>query len=60
MNINKILWVIYSILFLFMFFLTILYYTYPDDIIFYTILTVFLINLLDYTIIYINKKHNKQ
>lgn len=60
MNINKILWIIYGILFLFMFFLTILYYDYSEDIVFYTILIVSLILLLDYTCIYINKKHNQQ
>lgn len=60
MNINKILWIIFCLLFSFMFFLTVLYYNFPDDVIFYTILTLFLIILLDYTVIYINKRHNKQ
>ena len=60
MDINKILWFIFGLLFSFMFFLTVLYYNFPDNIIFYTILTIFVMILLDYTVIYINKKHNKQ
>ncbi len=59
MDINKILWFIFGLLFSFMFFLTVLYYNFPDNIIFYTILTIFVMILLDYTVIYINKRHNK-
>jgi len=60
MNINKILWFIFGLLFSFMFFLTVLYYNFPDNIIFYTILILFVMILFTYTCIYINKKHNKQ